>query len=231
MTRRPVIILGMHRSGTSCLTGSLEEAGLWLGEVVREAPHNAKGNRENRAIMHLHDAVLADNDAAWDAPPGAGGASWRPERKKARDRLIAAYPADRVWGFKDPRTLFTLEGWLEALPDARLAGSFRHPMAVAQSLAARNGFSVDAGLGLWLTYNRRLLEIAARRDLPLICFDWPAERYDRALHAMTAQLGLTPPAQGFRFFETSLRHQAAPEAEELSKPVNAVYQALLEAAL
>ncbi|HBM84618.1 MAG TPA: sulfotransferase family protein, partial [Halieaceae bacterium] len=30
--RRVIAILGMHRSGTSCLTGSLQEAGLELGE-------------------------------------------------------------------------------------------------------------------------------------------------------------------------------------------------------
>lgn len=43
-----VLILGMHRSGTSCLAGSLQEAGLYLGEVNTAAPHNAKGNRESR---------------------------------------------------------------------------------------------------------------------------------------------------------------------------------------
>lgn len=28
-----LIVFGMHRSGTSCLTGTLEEAGVYLGEV------------------------------------------------------------------------------------------------------------------------------------------------------------------------------------------------------
>jgi len=44
-----VAILGMHRSGTSCLAGSLQELGLYLGEVYDQNPHNPRGNRENAA--------------------------------------------------------------------------------------------------------------------------------------------------------------------------------------
>jgi len=44
----PILILGMHRSGTSCLAGCLEEAGLYLGDVNLKAGFNKKGNRENR---------------------------------------------------------------------------------------------------------------------------------------------------------------------------------------
>ena len=43
----PVAIVGMHRSGTSCLAGCLEDLGLTLGKVNRAAPHNLKGNNEN----------------------------------------------------------------------------------------------------------------------------------------------------------------------------------------
>ena len=68
-----ILILGMHRSGTSCLAGSLQEAGLYLGEVNTTAPHNAKGNRESRTIVALHDGLLQANGGAWDAPPGTSG--------------------------------------------------------------------------------------------------------------------------------------------------------------
>jgi hypothetical protein len=104
-----VLILGMHRSGTSCLTGSLQEAGLYLGAINESAPNNAKGNRENLAIMDLQNEVLAASGGAWDRPPDA--VVWSAEHKARRDALIATYPADRIWGFKDPRTLLTLEGW------------------------------------------------------------------------------------------------------------------------
>ena len=66
---RVVSIVGMHRSGTSCLAGTLEEAGLHLGNVITEAPHNAKGNRENRSIMDLHEELLVHSGGSWDRPP------------------------------------------------------------------------------------------------------------------------------------------------------------------
>ena len=59
--RRVIAILGMHRSGTSCLTGSLQEAGLELGEHHTWNPYNRKGNRENQDFVDLHDAILAAN--------------------------------------------------------------------------------------------------------------------------------------------------------------------------
>ena len=148
---KSVIILGMHRSGTSCLAGSLEQAGLYLGEVNKKAPHNARGNRENRDIMDLNDLVLSSAGGSWDNPPHPW-IHWSADQIAARDALIATYPTDKVWGFKEPRTLFTLDGWLDALPNTQLVGTFRHPMAVAQSLKARNGFSIERGLDLWLAF-------------------------------------------------------------------------------
>jgi len=47
------------------------------------------------------------------------------------------FHSSRLWGFKDPRTLLTLDGWLEALPEVSLAATFRHPLSVAGSLQER----------------------------------------------------------------------------------------------
>jgi hypothetical protein len=77
LASQAVLILGMHRSGASCLAGSLQEAGLYLGEVKTAAPHNAKGNRESRAIMALQDDLLRANGGDWDTPPEQ--VVWQPE--------------------------------------------------------------------------------------------------------------------------------------------------------
>ena len=63
-----VIILGMHRSGTSCLAGSLQASDLELGEVFTANPHNKKGNRESERVMALHESLLEMNSASWDQP-------------------------------------------------------------------------------------------------------------------------------------------------------------------
>jgi len=220
------VILGMHRSGTSCLAGSLEEAGLALGNVDRKRHTNPKGNRENRDIMDLNNAVLEANGASWNTPP-EGGCVWSDDHRAWRDRLIAEYPGDTPWGFKDPRTLLVLEGWLEALPAARLVGTFRHPIAVARSLQTRNGFEIERSVALWLQYNRRLLQAAQMHDMPMLCFDWPAQRYDTVLHGLARQLGLTPPEGNFGFFEAALR-RSNPELDiPLAQEAQDLYQELL----
>ncbi|MEQ1438369.1 sulfotransferase [Fontimonas sp. SYSU GA230001] len=228
-TAAPVAILGMHRSGTSCLAGSLEEAGLFLGEVNTQAPFNARGNRENRAIMDLHDDVLRANGGAWDQAPREPVA-WTAEQRARLRELIDGFPTDRVWGFKEPRSLLVLDGWIEALPALRFVGTFRHPLAVAASLAARNQFDTDTSFRIWLAYNRRLLAYQQRYRFPLVSFDWPHERYLHALEALAAQLGLAPPAGGFQFFARELRKNSATPDVGLPPAVREVYARLLSIA-
>lgn len=223
-----VIVLGMHRSGTSCLAGCLEAAGLFLSEVNVKAPFNAHGNRESRQIMDLHEAVLADNGGAWDAPPET--VEWQAARLDKRNAIIASYPAQLAWGFKDPRTLITLDGWLQVLPHARLVGTFRHPLAVAASLQHRNGFDTHTALDLWRNYNRRLLDYHQRFSLPLLCFDWPQERYSTRLREVANTLGLPRARQGVDFFASALRKNSAPTEAQLPDDINTLYQRLLECA-
>jgi len=230
MTLPPVLILGMHRSGTSCLTGNLEEAGLYLGDVKRASPYNPKGNRENRAIMTLNEEVLNANDSAWDAPPKDDTpVRWNTAHCAARDDVLASYPDDKVWGFKDPRTLFTLDGWRAALPGARLVGSVRHPLAVARSLHARSKkMPIEGGLALWTAYNTRLLHLSRNGPVPLVCFDWPPERYLESMSRLTQGLGLPPPEGGFSFFDPQLR-RATSDGDPLDAPLPGDMQALYDA--
>ena len=104
--QRAMIVLGMHRSGTSMLAGTLEEAGLTLGDVVNQAPDNAKGHRENLAIMSMQEDLLQRNAGSWDNPPET--VSWGRLHRAVRDLFISSFRSSKVWGFKDPRTLITL---------------------------------------------------------------------------------------------------------------------------
>ena len=89
MQQRIIVILGMHRSGTSCLAGTLQEAGLYLGEVHTENPFNRKGNRENPSIMALHEDILAHSEGSWHQPPA--GCHWLQQHIARRDTIIASY--------------------------------------------------------------------------------------------------------------------------------------------
>jgi len=209
-----VLILGMHRSGTSCLAGSLEARGLALGEVSRSDPHNARGNRENLAVRELNEAVLEHSGGAWDSPPDV--VAWTQELRARRDKLLAERmrEAPGLWGFKDPRTLITLPFWLAALRQPLLVGTFRHPLPVAHSLQARSGMSLEAGLALWSVYNERLLGLRRVRRFPILRFDVEASNYRAGVERLVHDLGLATDGAGADFRDETLVHHSA-EGEQL----------------
>lgn len=206
MTPSPVAVIGMHRSGTSCLAGCLEDLGLSLGDVVTSAPHNKKGNRENPRFWPVHDAVLARVGASWDHPPSEPVA-WTAQERADLKAVLADYDTlPRPWGFKDPRATVLLDGWFEVLPDLRLIGSIRHPVAVAGSLTARNGYDQSRGLGIWASYNRALLRWRDQAAFDVMDFDAPD--YEVRVRDAAGRLGLDH-TRPMPFREAELNHQKA----------------------
>jgi hypothetical protein len=225
-----VFILGMHRSGTSCLTGCLEEQGLFLGSVNNAARHNLKGNKENIDFRQCNDLVLSENGGTWSDPP-TKRIAWSNHTATLRDRLISTYDNHAIWGFKDPRSLLTLPFWLEALPDMQLTGSFRHPTRVARSLMKRNNFNEQKSLDLWAKYNRHLLEYAKNSELPLVNFDWPADSYRGYIIQIARYLELSS-INEVTFYDTSLQASKIAVSDNSGLPdyVSRTYQELCDLA-
>ena len=139
MTQRCIVVLGMHRSGTSMLMGTLREAGLYVGDVLdKPFALNRKGLQEPPAVLYMHEHLLEANGGSWHSPPK--DVQWDKMHEAIRDLFIESRTGKSLWGFKDPRTLLTLEGWKSALPNLELVGIFRHPSEVALSLKNRNDF-------------------------------------------------------------------------------------------
>lgn len=221
-----ICVVGMHRSGTSCLTGSLEQAGAYLGEVNSQAPFNKKGNKENKLLRELNEDLLNFNQGSWDRIPS--DLTWNEEFSGRRDAIIAEYDVRPVWAFKDPRCLLTLPFWQEALPDLKFVGTFRHPDAVVRSLEARKVLLPSTPpLQLWIDYNRRLLELCMTNRVWLVCFDWSREIYGAALETMLGEIGLSKVRANPMFYDSKLIHSsgiegaAEPEADSSALHVEA----------
>lgn len=229
--KRPIVILGMHRSGTSSLAGMLEAAGLHLGKVNTAAAYNKKGNRENAEVMALNDAVLANSGHTWRNVP-TGPAVWTEADRVWRDAVIATLSASQPWGFKDPRALLTLDGWAERLPDAIYVGTFRHPKRVARSLAARPAplhVPLAEGLELWRRYNERLVAWSSLNPMHLVDFDLPPEAYLKRVRAIAAAIGLDPDKVEV-FFEETLRASDTDVAVDLTPDVSRLHATLVDLA-
>lgn len=189
-----VFILGMHRSGTSCLAGSLERCGLFLGDVVRQSSQhndNAKGSHELKAAMRIHDEILADNNGSWYQPPTHISVNRR--RKKALMEIIAHLAETVPCGIKDPRLVLLLDIWTELVDSYAMIGTFRHPTAVVRSLVKRNQLSENDAYNLWLRYNTNLVQWHKQYHFPLIEFDLSQiEKYQRSVTSCVKALGLQP---------------------------------------
>lgn len=149
---QPVIIMGMHRSGTTLLARLLSRLGLFLGHLV-------EGHHEAVFFLHLNETILRQARASWDRPDPILDflqhreivqmtlrclerdlSSWRSARYLGwrnflRYRSLGGF--DRPWGWKDPRNVLTLPLWVELFPRAKIVYIVRHGVDVAQSLVVR----------------------------------------------------------------------------------------------
>ena len=224
---RVIAVLGMHRSGTSALAGSLQQRGLFLGRHSTRNTYNVRGNRENPAVVVLNEDVLAHSGGSWHAPPRA--VQWRADHVERARAILGEYAEHPLWGFKDPRTLLTLDGWLGLVPDLEFAGVFRHPARVARSLAGRPKLRVEDPVEVWRVYNTRLLDLHRRSPFPIVCFDDDSAVLTHNLNRVAQMLGLEPAAEE-RFFSDDLRRMEE-EPAGLPDGVSALYEELRALAL
>lgn len=208
---RAVMVVGMHRSGTSVLAGSLQQAGLDLGRCSTWNKYNQRGNRENQEIVAFHERLLSRHACAWHRPPETV-VPWTSADRRAAARIIASFRGSACWGFKDPRATFFHEGWRGLLPGLEFIGIFRHPSAVAASLAAREEMPAADAFRIWTAYNLRVLRLHRERPFPLLCFDDDAESLHRQIDRAAVGLGLRPVGEG-RFYADELKHHAAADGD------------------
>jgi hypothetical protein len=169
-TRPIVMVLGMHRSGTSLCSHVLSALGVDMADRLTHpsldgpAPDNAKGHWERWEIVQVHERILKlfDRDyrsgfhdfplpVAWWADPRVG------ELRRELAAFLKGRLTDGVFGFKDPRTVRLLPIWFQILNELKLTPKIvyclRNPAQVARSLHARDGLRLELGEYRWLSYN------------------------------------------------------------------------------
>ena len=186
--RSCLLILGMHRSGTSALARVLTLLGADAPQTLMPAnAANETGYWESMSVFGLNEELLASAGSAWDdwqafepgwlASPKAGAFEAR-----ARAALEAEYGGSSFFVLKDPRICRIAPFWLGVLAAAGVRPlvllPLRNPLEVAASLEQRHGLAPELGHLLWLRHV--LAAEAASRGLPRVhCSydqlmqDWP----------------------------------------------------------
>ncbi len=145
-------VLGMHRSGTSALTGALGSLGFGIPQPGdrMDWPESNPEHWESSALTVYDDEVLADLGGSWDAPPElpAGWETGAAIRVEPRPETVArrAFPDPGPIVWKDPRLCLLLPYWRRFLPGPHAAVLiWRSPLAVARSLQRRDGMHSPRG--------------------------------------------------------------------------------------
>jgi hypothetical protein len=173
---RPLIICGMHRSGTSFVASLVAGAGVHLGDKLLESsPGNPRGHFEDVGILEFHRTALVANGIVSEGYTTQSPIALSPSLHRLATELVATRAGrDRTWGWKEPRTTLFLDVWRRLLPGGRFLLMFRRPWEVVDSLYRRGetafrhnpAFALD----IWLHYNRLALEFAARHpEATLVC--------------------------------------------------------------
>jgi hypothetical protein len=168
-----LVVLGMHRSGTSALTEALVRAGAYFGNpelAIGNRTANSLGLAERRDVVTLSEQTLRRMGCSWHDVYGFRADSSTPVAARFRDRFANDVLSDLskrpVSIVKDPRLCLLLPMLRPALPDFVSIIVVRHPVEVAMSLAERNGFPLPLGIALWESYNSHALRGAS--DSPAI---------------------------------------------------------------
>ena len=155
-----IVILGMHRSGTSAITRALNLLGGDLG------PDEDIGKYWESNVMRSQcDALLSIFNGAWDCP-GLMPLGWESSDAAAvvasgASAAISRFGNPDVLLWKDPRACLTLPFWRKHLGDDPIAIiTYRHPEEVGASLYTRNGLAPGLSFALWERYNSDALRYA-----------------------------------------------------------------------
>jgi hypothetical protein len=204
LVRRPsfVLVLGMHRSGTSLAVRVLEKMGAVLGPVHGGADlaPGEEAHGESPIVNWINEQVLRRSGGSWRDPPASIVFTAR-DRWRCRAWLGEVAAAEIV-ALKDPRILLTYDLWRSVLPPHRIVACLRHPASVARSLERRDGMDRTAGLELWRRYNEALRRIVAERpDAIWFDFDEGAGAVERLAREIAALVPLRASADARAAYE------------------------------
>ena len=220
----PIIVAGMHRSGTSLTAAVLQQAGLFIGHKLESGnASNPIGHFEDIEILTLHQEILASQGIATQGWTTQASIEVPQEFLPQINQLIQARAAlDQVWGWKEPRTTLFLEFWERLLPDAKFIFPYRKPWEVIDSLFRRGDPAFQANprfaLEIWATYNRKILDFYQQHPDKCLLFNMDVLINDEKVLLEKVvekfRTSLTPPETTlFRkdFLHTEVDHTHRPE--------------------
>ena len=155
----PIVIVGMHRSGTTMLTKIFHKYGFYMGAKVEQ-------NSEAIGFLRLNENILLKCNSKWDNPNSVESEldsnkkelvnylKRKIKKKSFKKEYFGNLESKKVdslvsWGWKDPRNTFMISLWREIFPSMKIIHIYRNPIDVANSLKNREKKFSENGLLKW----------------------------------------------------------------------------------
>ncbi|TXF90948.1 hypothetical protein FUA23_03875 [Neolewinella aurantiaca] len=189
MRNKVLMLLGMHRSGTSLMGQWLANCGLHLGEeMLGKSASNKFGHFEDRDFLEFHRALLAHNNLDYDVGEKMSIEIPTEFEVEAEKLIEAKNNENGQWGWKEPRTCLFLDFWDEKIPGAKSLVIYRDYENVVDSLLRRYFHKYDHRrnfilkfwhrrkvrrslndlanhfLRVWINYNEHLISYVIRKQ-------------------------------------------------------------------
>ena len=234
--QRAILVLGMHRSGTSATAGAIAQLGASLpANLLPPTRDNPKGYWESRDLMNLHDQVFESVGLEWlDSLsfPDLWNDSSSADTylKKLRHTLNKAFPKDALIVVKDPRICKITPFWLKALAmediEPLVVIPMRNPLEVAQSLNQRDGIPIAVGCLLWLQHLVDAEAATRKITRSFLLFDELIENRQLTLEKVARDLSISWPRADDphiwqlvdQLIQPNLKRQSASQADLQSDP-------------
>jgi hypothetical protein len=249
--RRGLLVLGMHRSGTSALTRTLNLAGAQLpSRLLEPGLENVTGYWESADLTTIHDRVLESAGTSWEdfAPFPA---SWHTSdvAESFRREILAVLDRDfasaSLFVIKDPRICRLVPLWTSILErfgvEAAFLIAFRNPIEVAESLKVRDGFHPAKSLLMWLRHVIDAERESRGSRRVLVSYEALLEDWRAVSRRVGRELGLEWPGLSHAadvaveaFLDRKMRHQQSTLDEVRRRPevldwARSLYEALVAA--
>jgi hypothetical protein len=230
MPKKSIIVVGMHRSGTSAIARSLESIGIDLGErLIAGRVENQKGFFEDQRIVNLNEDILYDLNSRWENVflPEITDAIAQRYYAKAEAIIQSLSTTDSDFGFKDPRVTRLFPFWKKVLLDNGInpiiVMSNRHPGSVAKSLAIRDYYPNNYSIILWLCYQISALGILTQEKGFVVDYDnlmdHPQDQIERMSRLTDNSINPDLAAEfADGFIDNNLRHSTLSENSQQTDP-------------
>ncbi|MCF6172211.1 MAG: sulfotransferase domain-containing protein [Campylobacteraceae bacterium] len=162
-----ILVLGMHRSGTSALTGVLNMLDVYLGSELMGATFaNEQGYFENNHLFRLNEKLLSQIASSWDDTfYNESKVENMKETDELKETIQKEFEFANVFAIKDPRLIFLFPVYKKILEElnieVKIILPYRNPIEVANSLNKRDDMSLEKGMLLWV-YHFLLAEKQSR---------------------------------------------------------------------